>query len=70
MELRFTDVARRHMALLGVHRLEVEAIIADFARTETGPGLVAYYGESGGRTLVVIVVEDSDPPFVVSIAEG
>jgi hypothetical protein len=34
------------MAQLGVHRIEVEAVVADFSKRESGAGLVAYYGES------------------------
>jgi hypothetical protein len=53
----------------GVHRLEVEAVLSDFSTRETGAGLVAYHGESGGQKILVVVVEDSDPLFVVAVAE-
>ena len=70
MELEFLDPARAAMTFQGVHRLEVEAIIATPETVTTGDVFIEYDGHIGGRRLRVYVVRDSDPPIVGYVMEG
>ena len=64
MDLEFSSVARAQMAAEGIHRLEVEAIVASPDSVVTGDWLIRYDGQVAGRALSVFVVADSDPPKV------
>lgn len=70
MEIRIGDVARAAMSARGIHRMEIEAIIATPDTVEAGDLFVRYDGHIGGRRLTVLVVRDSDPPLVGYVMEG
>lgn len=49
MEIRIGDVARAAMSAAGIHRMEVEAIIATPDTVDTGDMFVRHDGRIGGR---------------------
>lgn len=55
------------MAVQGVHRAEVEAVIAQPDEVETSVEWAAYHGSVGGRRLRVVVVNDSEPLEIMAV---
>lgn len=67
MELRIGNVTRRQMAELGVHRLEVAAVIAVPDSVDAGDVLTRHAARIAGRMIVVYTLRDSEPLMVMTV---